>query len=49
VIPETGAPRVFDPPSQPGSRAAAPALARIRQVVGAVLHVKDALAAPPQA
>ncbi len=49
VIPETGASRVFDPPSQPGPRAAAPALARIRQVVGAVLHVKDVLAAPPQA
>ena len=49
VIPETGAPRVFDPPSQPGARLAAPHLARIRQVLGAVLHVADALAAPTQA
>lgn len=49
VIPETGAPRVFDPPSQPGARQAAPRLARIRQVLGAVLHVTDALAAPGQA
>jgi hypothetical protein len=49
VIPETGAPRVFDPPSQPGARQAAPRLARIRQVLGAVLHVTDALAAPRQA
>ena len=49
AIPETGAPRVFDPPSQPGTRFAAPPLARIRQVLGAVLHVADALAAPTQA
>lgn len=49
AIPETGAPRVFDPPSQPGARHAAPRLARIRQVLGAVLHVADALAAPSQA
>jgi hypothetical protein len=49
AIPETGAPRVFDAPSQPGGRAAAPGLARIRQVAGAVLHVADALAAPTQA
>jgi hypothetical protein len=48
AIPETGAPRVFDAPSQPGSRAAAPGLARIHQVAGAVLHVADALAAPTQ-
>jgi hypothetical protein len=49
AIPETGAPRVFDPPSKPGPRRAAPGLARIRQVLGAVLHVAGALAAPPQA
>jgi len=49
AIPETGAPRVFDPPSQAGPRRAAPRLARIHQVVGAVLHVADALAAPSQA
>ena len=49
AIPETGSPRVFDPPSQPGARLAAPHLARIRQVLGAVLHVADALAAPTQA
>jgi hypothetical protein len=49
AIPETGAPRVFDPPSQPGARHAAPRLARIRQVLGAILHVTDALAAPTQA
>jgi hypothetical protein len=49
AIPETGSPRVFDTPSQPGARLAAPHLARIRQVLGAVLHVADALAAPTQA
>jgi hypothetical protein len=49
AIPETGAPRVFDPPSQPGAPLAAPRLARIRQVLGAVVHVADALAAPTQA
>jgi len=49
ALPETGAPRVFDPPSQPGARHSAPRLARILQVVGAVLHVTDALAAPSQA
>jgi hypothetical protein len=49
MIPETGAPRVFDPPAQAGAQAAAPALARVRQVIGGVLHVVEALAAPTQA
>ena len=49
IVPETGAPRVFDAPSKPGMQAAVPALARVSQVIGAVLHVTDALAAPPQA
>ena len=46
AIPETGDPRVFAPPAQPGARDAATPLARLRQVIGAVLHVAEALAAP---
>ena len=37
-------PRLFEPPLAPGSSAAAPRLARIRQLVAAVLHIADALA-----
>lgn len=46
AIPETVAPRVFAPPSLPGASAAATPLARLRQVIGAVLHVAEALAGP---
>jgi hypothetical protein len=49
LIPETGTPRVFDPPAQARAQAAIPALARARQVIGAVLHVVEAVAAPAQA
>lgn len=45
AIPETGVPRVFAPPAQPGVHAATTPLARLRQVIGAVLHVAEALAA----
>lgn len=37
-------PRLFAPPITPGSSAAAPRLARIRQLVAAVQHIADALA-----
>jgi hypothetical protein len=46
VVPETLKPRVFDAPAQVSVRAAAPHLARIRQVIGAVLPIADALAVP---
>lgn len=49
LIPETGTPRVFDPPAQAGTQAATPSLARVRQVIGAVLHVVEGAAAPAQA
>lgn len=45
AIPETLKPRVFDPPREIGVRPAAPHLARIRQVIGAVLPIAAALSA----
>lgn len=45
AIPETLKPRIFDAPAETGAPPAAPRLARIRQVIGAVLPVAAALAA----
>jgi len=45
AIPESLKPRVFDAPGEMGVRAAAPHLARIRQVIGAVLPIAAALTA----
>jgi len=44
AVPERAKPRLFASPLLPGSSAAAPRLARIRQLVAAVLHITDALA-----
>jgi len=45
AVPETLKPRVFDAPGEICVRAAAPHLARIRQVIGAILPVAAALSA----
>lgn len=42
---QEAAPRLFDPPTQPGSTAAAPRLARVRQVVEAARQIASALSA----
>lgn len=49
AIPETARPRVFDPPSVAGAKAAAPRLARVRQVLSAVTGLADVLAEPAAA
>ncbi len=44
AVPETMKLRIFDPPADASVRAAAPQLARIRQMIGAITPIADALA-----
>jgi hypothetical protein len=46
AVPETSRPRVFDPVSNAGAKAAAPRLARIRDLIAAVNGLADAIARP---
>lgn len=46
ALPETSRPRVFDPPSGAGAKAAAPRLMRVQQVIAAATSLADAVAAP---